>query len=151
MPGFARPRRTVEFDAEDCGGGARIQEAAEDAGLDMQLAARGRALVVVTIVAKAGERRIGTSPQYRRADRSSDLVRLERAQQPTAAGIRGFHLERAVGLARVADYLVGDQRVEMRISDDDDFIVGRFEGGRGGELAGFLAQLEREGVQIRMG
>ena len=65
---FARTRRAVGLRSEHCSSRARIQEAAENAALDMHHAAPARAFVVVAIVAVAVETRIGASRQQRRRD-----------------------------------------------------------------------------------
>ncbi len=77
--------------------------------------------MVVAVMAVAVERRVGAGPQHRRADRPADFVVRERRQKPASSGVCRFHLERAIGLARMADDLVRHQRIEMRIGNHDDF------------------------------
>src|SRR5580704_13259601 len=124
MPGFARPRRTVGFHPERRRGGARVEEAAKYPALEMHHAAAPRAFMVVAIVAVAFEARIGARRQDRRAHLTPDLALVERSQKPAAPRVRRFHLERAIGLARMTDDLVRHQGVEMRIGDDRDLALG---------------------------
>src|SRR6266849_8722424 len=51
----------------------------------------------------------------------------------------------------MTDDLVRDERIEMRVGHDDDFTLGRLEDGRSGELLRFLCEVEREGMQVRVG
>src|SRR6185437_5610374 len=116
----------------------------------MNFAARRRAFVIIEIVAVAGQRGIGASPEKLRANGPAELVALERVQQPTASRVGGFHLERAIGLARMADDFVSEEGVEVRIGDYSYFTIGRPQYGDGGKLAGLVGEIEREIVQVRM-
>src|SRR5712692_9665328 len=51
----------------------------------------------------------------------------------------------------MADDLVRDERIEMRVGHDDNFTLGRLEDGRSGEFLRFLCEVEREGMQVRVG
>src|SRR5713101_7580635 len=51
----------------------------------------------------------------------------------------------------MTDDLVRDERIEMRVGHDDDFTLGRLEDGRSGEFLRFLCEVEREGMQVRVG
>src|SRR6266851_2004303 len=51
----------------------------------------------------------------------------------------------------MTDDLVRDERIEMRVGYDDDFTLGRLENWRGGEFLRFLCEVEREGMQVRVG
>ena len=101
-----------------------------------------RAFVVVAIVAVTVEPRIGHADSSGDATCLAHFVVVERAQEPAAAGVCSFHLERAVGFAWMADDFVRDQRIEMRVGNDDDFAVGRLEDGRGRELVRFGGEVD---------
>ena len=96
----------------------------EDAAVDVDHAPRGRALVVVRVVAVARQRGIGVRGDQRRGDALADLVIVQAAQQPRAPRVGRLHLERAVQLDGMADDLVRDEGVVVRIGDDDDVAVG---------------------------
>src|SRR6266852_4501627 len=151
VPHLAGARRTVGLDAKGRGGRARVQEAAKYAAFDMNHPPSRSTLVVVQVVAVAVESRVRASPQERRADGPANFVLFERAQEPASPRVRSLHLERAVRFRRMTDDLVRDERIEMRVGHDDDFTLGRLEDGRSGELLRFLCEVEREGMQVRVG
>src|SRR5258708_39536694 len=72
MPSFARARGSVGLSAEQGGGRARIQKAAEHAAIYMHHAAPASAFVVVAIVPVAAEGRVRARGENRRADGFSD-------------------------------------------------------------------------------
>src|SRR5712692_6753177 len=151
VPYLAGARRTVGLDAECRGGRARVQEAAKHAAFDIDHPPSRRTLVVVQVVAVAVESRVRASPQEGRADGPANFVLFERAQEPASPCVRGLHLERAVRFRRMTDDLMRDERIEMRVGHDNDFTLGRLEDGRSGELLRFLCEVEREGMQVRVG
>src|ERR1700736_4506641 len=51
----------------------------------------------------------------------------------------------------MTDDLVRDERIEMRVGHDDDLTLGGLEDGRSSEFLSFLCEIEREGMQIRVG
>jgi len=90
-----------------------------------------RALVIVLVVAEARQRRVGVRGHQRRGHAPADLMLAEPAQQPRAARVRGLHLEGAVELDRMTDDLVREERVVVRVGDDDHVAVrGRQHRGR---------------------
>src|SRR5215469_1825714 len=108
----------------------------------MHHTAARRAFVVVAIVAVAVEAWIGAGRQQRRCDLFTELIVRERTQEPTAAGVGRFHLERAIGFAGMADHLVRDKRVEMRVGNNDDFAVEWFEDWSCSKLARFRGKFD---------
>ena len=52
--------------------------------------------------------------------RRADFIVIERRQEPASSGVSRFHLERAIGLARMTDDLVRDQRVDDQTYIDID-------------------------------
>ena len=135
--------------AEDGGGLAAVHEALEDAVIDVDHAPGGGALVVVLVVAVAGQRRVGVGRHQRGGDLLAHLVVAQVTQQPGAPRIGGFHLERAVQLHRMTDDLVGDERVVVRIGHDGDFAV---QGGQGrgvGQLHPVARQRQGERYERR--
>src|SRR5256712_5003263 len=91
---------TVGLAAEDRRRLSAVHETPEDAAVDMDHAPRGRALVVVLVVAETRERRVRICRHERRGHLAADLMLGEAAEKPGAPGVRGLHLQSAVELDR---------------------------------------------------
>ena len=100
--------------------------------------------MVVAIVAVAGQPGVRERRHQRRRDLLADLVLGEAAQKPGAAGVRCLHLEGAIELHRMADDLVGDEGVVVRIGDDHDLTRGRRQRRRRAERDRLARELQAE-------
>src|SRR3972149_4999857 len=79
---------------------------------------------------------------------AADLVGGRPPAQPRAAGISGFRFESAVQLRRVADDLVAEERIEVRIGYDHDRIGGGWTRRGGTEGESLPGQFTRKGRQV---
>src|SRR5712691_9445151 len=141
----------IGLPAEDRGGLATVHEALEDAPVDMSHAPSGRALVVVLVVPVAGERGIREGRDEGGSDQTTDLGVIEAFEQPGASRIGRFHLEPAVELHGMADDLVRDERVVVRVGDHGHLALEARQRWRGGELDGLARHGEGEGGEGREG
>src|SRR3972149_4744167 len=79
---------------------------------------------------------------------AADLVGGRALEKPRAAGISGFHFESAVQLRRVADDLVAEERIEVRIGYTHDRIGGGWTRRGGTEGESLPGQFTRKGRQV---
>ena len=138
----------VRLGAEDRRRLPAVQESPEDAPVDVDDAAGGRAVVVVGVVAVPGERGVGVGGHEGGRDGPAHLRVVQAAEEPRAPRVGHLHLETAVQLAGMPDDLVRDQGVVVRIGDDHDVAVGRGERGGGRELDRLPGEIEGERPEV---